>query len=80
MSLLKYITFREQKRIVRFGPLSRAASIALISSAQVGCQSNFCDGPAKAWQRMQDAGRIREHLCDEDIGGARWCFGSYQTA
>ena len=46
----------------------------------VGCESNFCDGPAKAWRRMQDAGRIREHLCDEDIGGARWCFGSYQTA
>jgi hypothetical protein len=46
----------------------------------VGCQSNFCDGPAKAWQRMQDAGRIREHLCEDDIGGARWCFGCYQTA
>ena len=49
----------------------------LIVMDDVGCKSQFCAGPTKAWNSFIMSGRISEHACQAEAE-RRWCWGTYQ--
>lgn len=49
---------------------------ALLVMDDVGCQSNFCEGPTKAWKSFTLSGRVLELGCQEEAE-RRWCWGTY---
>eukprot|EP00438_Fugacium_kawagutii_P021758 Skav204653 [mRNA] locus=scaffold949:124646:125077:- [translate_table: standard] len=53
-----------------------ATNRALLVMDDVGCESNFCQGPTKAWKSFAEAGRIEELGCQEEAE-RRWCWGTY---
>ena len=53
-----------------------AADRALVVMDDVGCKSNFCEGPTKAWKSFALSGRILELGCQEEAE-RRWCWGTY---
>lgn len=54
-----------------------ATDKALLVMDDVGCESNFCQGPTKAWKSFAQAGRIEELGCQEE-SERRWCWGTYR--
>lgn len=56
-----------------------ATTASLLVMDDVGCKSEFCEGPTIAWHSFISAGRVLQLGCQAELE-RRWCWGLYRLA
>jgi len=56
-----------------------ATTGSLLVMDDVGCKSEFCEGPTVAWHSFISAGRVLQLGCQAELE-RRWCWGLYRLA